>query len=566
MRAWAKRRKGGDYRLQAIDRLGLGRQSSSLQTYVSIIGKKILPFIRHHCFGDNDDFSVTDLIAFGSDRWQRLSEKMVIEMNKEVGDSPALKKAILNCWQVLFRAISLAARDHVDKILEAGVRDVEEWYDRLCRDVAPGVTYMGAAASRAREERREEAEEGACIPVDVAIQRWLGSDERASLIKNLEELADKIRRKEPVNISSAMYSSLSEFILTELGAYSVVRIGAWGRMTYRGFVKSRPAWQVSQEGNHMDTRPVTTPPDNACRHQKNGKSSAALSGLDKEGNRCCDDSVPPTCYITVKDQDKGGKTNSHMVFSHEAFKQVLDFLLVRDSYFRQVLPDVTLNGSSPIFLSSTGKAPGPTSSFRLKTFNKAVLGKEAGIVFTPQRLRKFNTTYLNEHPDERVRAIRGAATGNTDQVFNEHYNLTRQAQIMEALLASLRRHRTDEAPAQLLSQEHDQRRETEEAAIRAANMASMLLPDGVDLTSRQRPVHRHLRHKFQQELTRLSPGLWERAGAGHGGGLTEMAWIKEVCNGLRIKFIPQVFPANSFYSGAPVCGSYGCRHLTRCDS
>ena len=100
---------------------------------------------------------------------------------------------------------------------------------------------------------------------------------------------------------------------------------------------------------------------------------------------------------------------------------------------------------------------------------------------------------------------------------------------MDALLESLRCHRTNEASALPLSQEHDQRREIDEAAIKAASMAAMHLPDGVDLTSKQRPVHRHLRHKFQEELTLLSPGLWERAGAGGGAGLSEMAWIREGC-------------------------------------
>ena len=99
---------------------------------------------------------------------------------------------------------------------------------------------------------------------------------------------------------------------------------------------------------------------------------------------------------------------------------------------------------------------------------------------------------------------------------------------MDALLASLRCHQTDGAVALPLSQEHDQRREKDEAAVKAANLAVLQLPDGVDLTSRQRPVHRHLRHQLRQELTRLSPGLWERAGTGGGAGLSEMAWIKEV--------------------------------------
>ena len=523
---WAKKGKGGNYRIELLNQLGIGREASSLQLYLSIIGKKILPYIRHHFFGEDDKFKVTDLVAFGTERWKRLTEAMVIECNQEVGHSPALKKAILLCWSVLFRTISLAARDHVDKLQEAGVRDVEEWYDRLCRDVGPGITLMGAAATRVRTERREEAEKGIYIPVDVAIQRWLGSEERADLINNLQDMADRIRRGEEVNILSPSYSSMCELVQTELGAYSVVRIGAWGRMTVRGFLKSKPAWQ----GSSADTRPVTTPPDNACHHQKMGKGSAAQSGLNKEGKRCCNESLAPTCYITVKDQDKGGKTNGYMVFSLEAFRLVLDFLVVREAYFRQLMPEqfATLDGSSPIFLSSRGKAPGATSNFRLKMFNRVVFGSDAEIVFTPQHLRKFNTTYLSQHPEERIREVRGAATGNTDRVFNEHYNLARQAQIMEALLASLRRHRTDDAHALPLSQEHEQRRQRDEAAIKAANMASMLLPDGVDLTSKQRPVHRHLRHQLQQELTRLSPGLWERAGAGGGAGLSEMAWIKEV--------------------------------------
>ena len=97
VKAWAKKRKGGAYRTEAIEQFGVGREPSSINVYLSIIGRKILPFIRHHCFADSENFKVTDLIAFGTKRWQRLKEVMVIECNKEVGDSPALKKAILNC-------------------------------------------------------------------------------------------------------------------------------------------------------------------------------------------------------------------------------------------------------------------------------------------------------------------------------------------------------------------------------------------------------------------------------------------------------------------------------------
>ena len=116
------------------------------------------------------------------------------------------------------------------------------------------------------------------MPVDITIQRWLGSEARASLMAKLRGLAGQIRRQEPVDITSATYSVLRELVLTELSAYSVVRIGAWVRMPYRSFVRSKPAWQ---QGNSVDTRPVTTPPDNACNHQKVGKTSSAMSDLTR---------------------------------------------------------------------------------------------------------------------------------------------------------------------------------------------------------------------------------------------------------------------------------------------
>ena len=87
------------------------------------------------------------------------------------------------------------------------------------------------------------------MPVDITIQRWFGSEARASLMAKLRGLAGQIRRQEPVDITSATYSVLRELVLTELSAYSVVRIGAWVRMPYRSFVRSKPAWQ---QGNSVD--------------------------------------------------------------------------------------------------------------------------------------------------------------------------------------------------------------------------------------------------------------------------------------------------------------------------
>ena len=49
------------------------------------------------------------------------------------------------------------------------------------------------------------------------------------------------------------------------------------------------------------------------------------------------------------------------------------------------------------------------------------------------------------------------------------------------------------------------------------------------MTSNSKPVHRHLRKQFEQELERVAPGLWERAGGGDKQMcLSEMKWVYEV--------------------------------------
>ena len=66
-------------------------------------------------------------------------------------------------------------------------------------------------------------------------------------------------------------------------------------------------------------------------------------------------------------------------------------------------------------------------------------------------------------------------------------------------------------------------------AIDEANTVLFYKEDGTDLTSKSKPVHRHLRKQFQEELERVAPGLWERAGGGQRGmALSEMKWVNEV--------------------------------------
>ena len=148
---------------------------------------------------------------------------------------------------------------------------------------------------------------------------------------------------------------------------------------------------------------------------------------------------------------------------------------------------------------------------------------------TPQDLRKWNTTYLSQHPEEKVRAVRGTATGNTDSVFDEHYDLARKMTIVNALMACHELHENKDSDV-FWSEDLDARRRSDQKAIERANEAVLLQASGVDLTSKVRPVHKHLRGQFRQHLELLLPGHASRAGTrgNKERGLSEWNWVEQV--------------------------------------
>ena len=171
------------------------------------------------------------------------------------------------------------------------------------------------------------------------------------------------------------------------------------------------------------------------------------------------------------DKDKGGKScGSFIAIAGQTHGLVSCFLTVRNQFFEHNKPEggKSLQGTCPIFLNAKGKEPRETSDFKLVILNKAVFGEKAKTHVTPQQLRKWNTTYLDHHPDSAVSAMRGAATGNTDKVYQQYYNLARQQGVLDALRASHLRHNDEDGPLEL-SQEHDERQKQDQMAIDEAN-------------------------------------------------------------------------------------------------
>ena len=533
VRQWKKKGKGERFQTALTDLIPTGRNSSSIVTYLFYIGKRLLPYLRHHFSTDRPDFLLTDLIAFGESRFVRITEDIIEACNDALGESAAAKKALLSSWEVLFHSIELKAKNSINEVNEDKIRSIREWYTELAKDVGPGITLMGAAANRERTERKSQAEEDYPM-LDEAIQTWVESDARSEQKGTLQQMATFLRsgEQDDVDVSPSAYAALAEFMITELSIYFPLRIGAIVRMTVRGFLQAKLAWKPLGDGMSAQARPVTILPVNACQHQKAAKSERGKMGTDKKGERCCEEAVLPICYLMDNDQDKGGYSDNWVVISHENHQLLSDFLLVREHFFARHPPHDknTIEGNCPIFLNSRGTDPPPTSNFKLKMFNKACFGVDAGLKVTSQDLRKWNTTYLAQHTDERVRRMRGAATGNSETVFDRHYNLNRQEDNMHCLLASGQRHRSEDSTPKL-SQEHEQRKRRDEETLRKAKEGLRFKSHGVDLTSQRLPVHQHLKEQFKEELDRAFPGLWAMAGKGKKSSTTQLsgwAWIQEV--------------------------------------
>ena len=535
---YVKRSKGEIYSTAATDMMGSTRDTSSIEIYRKIIGNKILPFLRYYCYPNRNDFNIMDLLAFGQPTFERIEEDMVVECNTMVGNSASLKRVILNCWQKLFQAILHEAKKHYKQLGDDGLRSLREWYEDLKTQVGWGVNHMTKQANRARLEKKKKVVSEDYIPVDQAISKWLASDTRTTERNLLLDLSRRIRAGEnDVPVTAQTYLKLSEFVQTELSIYGPVRIGAIGKLTHRTFVRSQAAWSVTDEES---SRPVTLPPKEACIHQRKVSGNmAAKLGFKENGERCCEESFPNTCFIMPNEKDKGAKTDSWLVLTNADHELLSAFLTVRKDYFRQKMPLLLsrIEGNSSIFLNSKGQEPRSTSDFKLTTFNRVVYGENSQVAMTPQDLRKWNSTFLSQHPDSRVRDLRGTVTGNSDVVFERHYNLSRQAGVLDTLLTSLRRHRTEENPAVWTSQD-DERRKRDAQIIEDANQAVLFQADGIDRTSHKHPVHCHLRHQFRRELDNLYPGLWQRGGTqgnNRGQGLSEIIWVHEVISILGLE-------------------------------
>ena len=181
---------------------------------------------------------------------------------------------------------------------------------------------------------------------------------------------------------------------------------------------------------------------------------------------------------------------------------------------RKKLPEAAGVGENAnVFVTSTGSAIKHYAGLRFYRLNEAIFGKAAGIILTPQMFRKWNTTYLSTHADEGIRQARGPATGNTEGVFEEHYNVETYARIRDATLNLRGDHQNNEIYVQTLSKlvnttlANDLRKERDIQDLLDAQRK--LVKTKEDDTSS--PLSPYLKREIIRILTKIVPDLWQRS-------------------------------------------------------
>ena len=179
---------------------------------------------------------------------------------------------------------------------------------------------------------------------------------------------------------------------------------------------------------------MTFPPAGiGCRHQQQARSqlqTGLINEVEAEkvanGGSCsCPDKVRPSGFILPNKGDKGAYKHRYLFLSlHQ--KQMMDkFLRIRNEFFKNNLPEKEIMGRTPLFLNSAGNK---FDKVTFTIFNKAVGLEGKPAKFTPYILRRFYTTWLNNHDNAFVKAMRGEVTGNTQRIFERHYNTDRAGQ------------------------------------------------------------------------------------------------------------------------------------------
>jgi hypothetical protein len=220
-------------------------------------------------------------------------------------------------------------------------------------------------------------------------------------------------------------------------------------------------------------------------------------GLLADGETpCCEEARPNFGFVCENKEDKGGPKGKACFlyitkFQHE---MITDVLTLRNARFSRH-PDLIVNKKMKdrLFLMASGKGYS-RSKTRLYLLNKAV---QANRFIFPQMIRSYHQTWMAD--DKVLQGMRSQLAGNSEDVFDRHYDARQIARFQDAFYEVYRAHgpNQDNEDANNLGKQVQDQRITERESAKEAEQQSLRLDPGVDLTSSKRPMPSHIRLEFR---------------------------------------------------------------------
>ena len=246
MKAYDKKETGSKWKTKLEDEVGGPKDPSTGESYEQCVAGKIIPFLRGYFLDRNPRFKITNIIEFGKPQFVRISEDIVEECNSTVGDTVATKRQVLSVWISLCKSLAYIVKRSIDTVGIDTVKEIKEWYSDLAGELTAGLNRLNKVYSKVRTEKASK-QKSKGMPLDRVIKKWLKSDDRGNLLKDLLALAQKVRSgNTDASVSGAEFRRFREFVLTELCIYFPVRIGAWFHFTVRYCHLRRNLWSLQK--------------------------------------------------------------------------------------------------------------------------------------------------------------------------------------------------------------------------------------------------------------------------------------------------------------------------------
>ena len=415
---------GRQYMSKGLQRQCEIKEKTTWTDYTLVNESKIYPALRKQLAEMDPPHKLKDLIDFRKKPEGysvRLTEEhcaWIIRETAETRKNPvASKKHVCDAIQHFIKALQNYATDCINTQFQgedARLESCHASYNRLLEKMkAPGNVLRLLS-----NEVRNPVAERERMPVEVALYKWSQSDDRRNLLDQLKNVYNYCKTGGKPTMKD--YLSLHQFILEELQVSSPARPRAWIRLKVETILtKGRAGWEEGLLLDRSSAYLVTFPPAGiGCQHQQSarGNLSAGLINeeeAEKAANGSCDcfDKVRPSGYIYPNKGNKGAYKNRFLYLCLNQHKLLCEFLTIRKAFFiSQNMDEQIIMGRAPLFLNSAGNK---IDKVNLTYFNKAVGVEGNPTKFTPYSLRRFYTTWLNNHENSFVKAMRGEITASS---------------------------------------------------------------------------------------------------------------------------------------------------------